>query len=268
MLLNKKNFLKDGFCKGKFNSKTFLFLNKLTSELELGLKKKTKIKKINFYNFHNFDFNRNEIIKIQNNLKHIIAKSNNFKLLIKNFTEEIFFILGPDISYQTNPWIRIARPYSYEDNIGFHKDTLYGQNPLIPSVHFPLVNTDIDSSIGFVKKSFRKNEKKLIFKKETFKKSLKNSIENKNGIPYKPKSILVKNLKKFPIKFGEYVVFVPSLIHGQEINKSKSTRFSIDIRFINSFYLQLIGNKSRLHFKQICNSDLKKLEEIYINANK
>ena len=189
-------------------------------------------------------------------------------MLIKNFAEEIFFILGPDISYQTHPWARIARPYSYEDNIGFHKDTLYGQNPLIPTVHFPLLNTDIDGSLGFVAKSFRKNEKKLIFKNETFKKSVKNSIEYKNGVPYKPKSILVKNSKKFPIKFGEYVVFVPSLIHGQEINKSKLTRFSIDVRFINSFYLQLIGNNSRFLFKQICNSDIKKLEEVYISANK
>ena len=59
MLLNKKNFLKNGFFKGKFNSKAFLFLNKLTSELELSLKKKTKIKKINFYKFHNFYFNLN-----------------------------------------------------------------------------------------------------------------------------------------------------------------------------------------------------------------
>ena len=76
-----------------------------------------------------------------------------------------------------------------------------------------------------------------------------------------------KEKKKFKIKFGEYVLFSPAIIHGQEINKSKITRFSFDLRFINTIYQNSFPNK-RFKFKSICSSDLVKIREDYIRANR
>ena len=55
--------------------------------------------------------------------------------MLKEFT-------GIDIHIQKNPFLRIARPNKIEDNIGFHRDTLYGQSQFEVSVHVPLVNLD------------------------------------------------------------------------------------------------------------------------------
>ena len=267
MNITKHNFSKNGFFKGKFNNKTFNFLKKFVFELELSLKKKTKYKNIKFNNFHNYDFSIQNIIALQEKLRNISSKSKNFTSFARTFAKDIEFLLGPDISYQTSPWFRIARPMKFEDNIGFHKDTMYGQDPLIPTLFCPLVNLNTDGNMIFVRKSHNLNEKKLSLKKESFIKSQKNSKLHKLGIPFNPKCISVKKEKKFKIKFGEYVLFSPAIIHGQEINKSKITRFSFDLRFINTIYQNSFPNK-RFKFKSICSSDLVKIREDYIRANR
>ena len=43
-------------------------------------------------------------------------------------------------SIRTKNLLRIARPFKEQDNIGLHKDTIYGQNPYEMSIHVPLMN--------------------------------------------------------------------------------------------------------------------------------
>ena len=47
--------------------------------------------------------------------------------------------------------LKIARPNGYFDNIGFHKDTIYGQSPYEMSIHLPLVNLNKKSCLKVVK---------------------------------------------------------------------------------------------------------------------
>jgi hypothetical protein len=273
MLYSRKYFIKNGFFKKKFNKKTFFLLKKLKYFIERELKKITANKYINLNNFNNYNFDRRRIVFIQIKLKKYLENHKQLHLFLESFIKDIdiISIIGPDISYQKSPWIRIARPNKPEDNIGYHKDTLYGQDTLIPTLHFPLITLPKNGCLNFISGSFNIIESKIKFNNEIlFESSVKNSIKHKIGIPYKPKVIKIKNINKFSIKFGEYVFFVPSIIHGQEVNFSNLTRFSIDVRFVNNFYLNSLSDnkKKSFNFKEISNSDLKKLSNFYLHFNK
>ena len=75
-----------------------------------------------------------------------------------------------------------------EDNIGLHKDTIYGQSPYEMSIHIPLMSLGKKSCLKFVKNSHLINDKKIEFiKSKTFVK--KGSKQHKLGKPYEPKKI-------------------------------------------------------------------------------
>ena len=64
---------------------------------------------------------------------------------------------------QKKPFLRIARPFKEQDNIGLHKDTIYGQNPYEMSIHVPLMNLGPKSCLKFAENSHLLNDKKFNF---------------------------------------------------------------------------------------------------------
>ena len=48
--------------------------------------------------------------------------------------------IGADLHVQQRAYLRIARPGIREDNLGFHRDTFYGQSPYEVAIHVPLVD--------------------------------------------------------------------------------------------------------------------------------
>ncbi|MCH9626126.1 MAG: hypothetical protein S4CHLAM123_13180 [Chlamydiales bacterium] len=57
-------------------------------------------------------------------------------------------LLGPDLSVQANPYLRITRPCKKQDNIGYHRDTFYGGSPFELSVFIPFVDLPKESSLS------------------------------------------------------------------------------------------------------------------------
>ena len=56
-----------------------------------------------------------------------------------------------DLKALKKPFLRIARPFKIEDNIGLHKDTIYGQSPYEMSIHVPLMSLGNKSCLKFAK---------------------------------------------------------------------------------------------------------------------
>lgn len=146
-------------------------------------------------------------------------------------------LIGPDVMVQYMPYLRIARPHQAQDNIGFHKDTQYGQNPYELAVHIPFVDLDEKSAIRVISGSHVMPEKIFPGVTPEGKRIEKGSIENHMGRPYMPKCLAVpEGMDTTPLclKVGQAAIFSPAIFHGQEVNEGDITRVSCDLRFVSA----------------------------------
>src|SRR5262249_28312950 len=59
-------------------------------------------------------------------------------------------IVGSDIKIERSPFLRLNRPAQKADNLGFHRDTLYGASPYEMSVIIPFVDIPAEASVGII----------------------------------------------------------------------------------------------------------------------
>jgi sporadic carbohydrate cluster 2OG-Fe(II) oxygenase len=265
--LDQIKLIKNGYLVKRFdNLKVLIKVKKL---IENQLKKELKKNTVNLKNYHKFVND-----KTHSDCQWKIASyfwKNKLHLQcchgIENFLFENF---GRDILIQKKPFLRIARPRKASDNIGLHKDTIYGQSPYEMSIHIPLLSLDKNSCLKFVPRSHTLNEKKIKFRKiESIVK--KGSKQHKLGTPYDPKIINPGNYQAVPIplKFGSYIIFSPALIHGQELNLGNNTRFSFDLRVVNKY--APINHKKKSfngNYIKFTESPIQKLADEYFKNNK
>jgi len=143
----------------KFKFEEIKYLIKVKNLITKKLKVLTNNKKINFSNYHKHvsDKKHNHI---QWELAKYFRKERLHVLAFKGIKKFLFYNLGQDILIQKKPFLRIARPFKPEDNIGLHKDTIYGQNPYEMSIHVPLMKLGKKSCLKFAPNSYLINEKK------------------------------------------------------------------------------------------------------------
>jgi len=149
----------------------------------------------------------------------------------------VSYLIGLDVMVQYNPYFRIARPHKPKDNIGFHKDTQYGQTPYELAVHIPFVDLDEKSALRVISGSHLMPESAFTRITADNGHVEKGSIENQIGRPYMPKPLAVpEGMETTPmcIKVGQAAIFSPALFHGQEVNEGDVTRISCDLRFVGS----------------------------------
>ncbi|MFA9373028.1 MAG: hypothetical protein ACERKK_02620 [Poseidonibacter sp.] len=228
------NFPKEGYVVQHLNNSDFLkrFRDIILSKL----REITKNDEITLETFHKFIIDENEKIDIQFALSKMIWEE---KLHFKIIEENIDFyhnLFGKDLDIQTKAHLRIARPNCREDNIGFHRDSLYGNGAFEISNFFPLVNLDEKSALQIEPYSHSRGT--IPYTKIENKDVPMGSIKHQLGYPYAPK-IIKKEFKidsyAVPINFGQVLILGLGTIHGQDVNTSDITRWSIDIRVKNSF---------------------------------
>lgn len=145
--------------------------------------------------------------------------------------------IGLDVMVQYNPYLRIVRPNKREDNIGYHKDTQYGQTPYELAVHIPFVDLDEKSAIRVISGSHLMPESAFVGVTPDGYSVKKGSIENHIGKPWMPKCLAVpEGMETTPLvmKVGQVAIFSPAIFHGQEVNEGDVTRVSCDLRFVSS----------------------------------
>ena len=256
-----------GYIKDQF--KNIRVIKKIKFDIEKELQKVVK-KKIKLENYHQLNLSNKQHQKTQWKIATYFWKKRFHIDLIKSILPFLENKLGPDLLVQKKPFLRIARPNILADNIGFHKDTIYGQSPYEMSIHIPLVDLDKKSCLQFVKGSHFLKEKNIKFEKFTST-TKKGSKSHKLGTPYDPKRISKKQYKftPVPLKLGEFIFFTPALIHGQEINlNSNLTRFSIDIR-VTSAYAPIDQSKKSFNgnYLPLSESTISILAKKYFNSN-
>lgn len=211
-------FSKKGFVKIKLDKK---YVNTYKDLKNLIKKKFPKSFKDNsFENFH-YNVNFEEI----NNIRMKIIKTINTK---KDLKKNIYLsgksfldnALGTDIVVQKNINLAIQMPHDTSRPL-FHKDTPLSSKYEIV-FWIPLVDCKETMCMTMIDKKYHDEADNLL-----------NNVHKNSG------NILEKFSKKkgtyIPLKFGEAIIFSTDNFHFIPINKTKKTRWSLNLRFKNLF---------------------------------
>ena len=158
------------------------------------------------------------------------AKKFHEKIVLANL--EVFAgLVGYDIDLQADPYLRISRPQVAADNIGLHRDTLYGNSAYELSVVCPILDFNEGSAVNVIPHSHQLSQIEFAVEPDPIVE--KGSSQNQIGFLYSHKRLL--NLERLEVdkptpKRGEALIFSLGVIHGQEINSSSITRWSVDFR--------------------------------------
>jgi len=214
-----KDFLKNGYI--IFDIEDKKKLNSIKKLLSRQIKSNLKIKK-NFIKKNIFDTFHNHIeLKNLNEIRMSIYSSLNSK---KDFLKSYFclakkhleILCGNELAMQRKINLSIQLPNDNSSLLPIHSDVWSGCSPFEVVLWVPLVDV-YDSKSMFI---FPKNINDKVYKKFSL---------------YKNSQILFdkykKQIKFLNLKFGQGIIFAHSIIHGNIVNSTNETRWSLNSRF-------------------------------------
>jgi len=126
-------------------------------------------------------------------------------------------LLGPDLCIQKKINLSIQMPYDKSSVLSAHTDCNSGDSPFQYNIWIPLTDAYSTNSMFIVDQ----------FRSDAYYKSLEDSVSC--TLPAVTEDDFVS------IPFGSYLLFPPSLIHGNVINQTTSTRVSVNVRVKSLF---------------------------------
>ena len=220
----QKNFEKNGYVIIPGNK---VLLEKLRKVIFLIIKKNKKIKigkdtpeniEKTFNNFHRLVKPKDVNIfkfEVYNKINSNIEFGKIYYELFKDYLD---VLVGNELSMQKKINLSIQMPNDKDSLLDLHSDIYAGESPFQVVAWVPLVDVYDTKSMFGAEITYNKimNKKLLNTDKYTTK-----EIYNK----YK------KKFKFFNVKFGDMLIFSPLMLHGNTVNKTKETRFSLNCRF-------------------------------------
>lgn len=219
-----KDFEKNGFVIVPGNK---VLLEKLRKIIFLCVKSNKKINLKNYKeeNISKIFNNFHRIVKLKdlNSLRFNIYNKIN---LDRKFSEYFYKIskdyldklVGNELSMQKKINLSIQMPNDKDSLLDLHSDIYAGESPFQVVVWIPLVDAYDTKSMFFTKPKYNKKMNEQLLNTDKF----------------TTKEMYIKNKKYFKflnIKFGDILIFSPLMLHGNTINKTKETRFSLNCRF-------------------------------------
>ena len=242
-----KDFFKNGYFIHKIKNKKDLTILRnalfLNSKSIIGQKLNSK----NFFDeFHKIKLKKNDINSFRMSLtKKINLKFFGAKIGYKIFSDVIDQIFGKDVVTQKNINLVIQQPGDSSQTT-VHRDS--PPNSLYEIVVWvPMTKT------------YKTKNMYILDKKETSKiyKKMNKSINKKIKIDEIMDNYFkyaFKNSKSFNLNFGEALIFWAPLVHCVEMNKEKTTRWSLNFRYKNTF--SPYGTKGFIDYFKIANESI------------
>jgi sporadic carbohydrate cluster 2OG-Fe(II) oxygenase len=134
---------------------------------------------------------------------------------------QISKLLGPDVLVQTKINLSIQMPNDVSSTLGMHSDCWSGDSPYQINLWIPLTNCFSSNSMFL----FDFNRTKLVIS-DLYKNLDEPNFELSNYI---------KQDDFLDMRVGEFLIFNPGLLHGNVINRTESTRVSINVRYKSLF---------------------------------
>ena len=214
-----KSFLNNGYVIFNIEDKKKLNLIKtvLTNQIKSNLKIKKDSNKINIFDtFHNHI----ELKNLNEVRMSIYSSLNSKKDFLKNYfslaEKHLEIICGNELAMQRKVNLSIQLPNDNSSLLPIHSDVWTGCSPFEVVLWVPLVDV-YDTKSMFI---FPKDINDRVYKRFS---SYKNSqvLFDK----YKNKINFLK------LKFGQGIIFAHSVIHGNVVNDTNETRWSLNCRF-------------------------------------
>lgn len=216
---------KNGYFIFEIENLELLKLFKLRVEKSLNTKNLSSVHK--YIDFENINEKR---INAFRSLNKIDDWENKYYSLANFFIDNL---LGPDIAIQSKLNLSIQLPDDSSSVLDLHTDSLSGQSIFELVTWIPLTDS-FDSNAMY------------IFDLENSQKMLKEMPKYEDyGMGYLFDKYK-KKAKFINIKYGQGLIFSPTLFHGNITNKTKNTRVSINCRFKNIFSHENIQGERRL----------------------
>jgi len=223
-------------------------------------------------NYHEFiGENDDEHIAIQFRLTEML-REHKWHLPIFQKNLSLFAdLVGPDLDVQSAPYLRIVRPGKTQDNIGYHRDTVYGGSPYELSVFVPYVELEAGAALCVEPGSHSKGEPEIPFVRmeNPDKGVVKGSMKHKIGYPYAPQVLeetYPLNMLPIPLHIGQVLAFSLATLHGTIMNTSATTRWTSDVRVKNAF--APVGTRASADiYMALARSRATKAAQKYLRAN-
>ena len=188
----------------------------------------------------------NDLSKLHNYINS--ASVNNFRInLYKRINNEIDWmkkikdavlpylinIMGPDLVIQTNINLSIQLPDDRSSILPAHSDCISSDSPFQFNLWIPLTKSYKTNSMFLLSK-----EKSLSLINDALKSEYRNIL-----------SVYTPSDEEFiEMNPGEYLLFQPSVIHGNVLNKTSKTRVSLNVRIKSIFTPESLNNNQDRNF--------------------
>jgi len=146
-------------------------------------------------------------------------------------------LVGMDLHVQRYPYLRAVRAGKPGDAAPLHRDTYYGSSPYEVSVLVPFTDMGAEGAIRVISGSHVAADSDYPYVQHVSPDVAIKSPKHRLGFPYAPRLLdpaLVERAEPVPLAVGQALIFGLSLVHGHGLNRGHRTRFSSDIRVVNS----------------------------------
>ena len=180
-------------------------------------------------------------------------------------------LLGPDLHVQRRPYLRCVRPGRPDDAAPLHRDTYYGASPYEMSAVVPFTDMTDDDAIRAIPGSHVEPDAAYPYRQLPADQALIGSPRHRLGYPYAPRLLdpsLAARAEAVPVRLGQAMIFGLSLVHGGGVNRGTGTRFSTDIRVVNTLApVQHSRGVDAQYFVPLCSSPVGRSAARYQAAN-
>ncbi|OUU21227.1 MAG: 2OG-Fe(II) oxygenase [Candidatus Endolissoclinum sp. TMED37] len=227
--IEEKKISKDFETKGFVirNIKDLSLLDSIRTQILKPLKKSLNIsKKITddeLLNFSHRYIKKNELNDLRLSIFNKMNLQKNFRENYYNISKEFLdLLLGNEVSMQLRVNLSIQLPHDESSLLPLHSDVWSGDSPYEIVVWLPLVNCFSTKSMFILPPNKYHKLKKLFNDKKI---NSTDKIFNK----------LRKDLIWIEIKYGQILLFNQCLPHGNVVNKTKESRWSLNCRYKGVF---------------------------------
>ena len=180
-------------------------------------------------------------------------------------------LLGPDLHVQRRPYLRCVRPGRPEDAAPLHRDTYYGASAYEVSAVVPFADMTEEDAIRAIPGSHVEPDAAYPYRQLPADQTLIGSPRHRLGYPYAPRLLdpsLAARAEPVSVRLGQAMIFGLSLVHGGGVNRGTGTRFSTDIRVVNTLApVQHSRGVDAQYFVPLCSSPVGRSAARYQAAN-
>ncbi len=188
--------------------------------------------------YHTFVADLDRHVEIMHDLSQYYWSEGLGPRLIASHLSFFHRLIGLDLHVQKYPYLRAVRPSQPADAVPLHRDTYYGSSPYEISVFIPFTDLAAEAALRVVSGSHVEPDASYTWTRGTSSGVTPGSPRHRLGFPYAPKVLdpgLAARAEAVPLRVGQALLFPLSLVHGGGANTGNTTRFSTDIRVVNSY---------------------------------